>query len=88
MEHESIIDEDGTVSFLYDDDLVGLARLLGQPVVTRASYVEPDAWGCWLVDMSPLASFSDGPFLYRSDALEAERRYVGQWLRGEPMSKA
>ena len=54
---------------------------LGQLAIRRASHVEPDKHGRWLADLSPVAGPVLGPFERRSDALDAERRWLeGQWL--------
>lgn len=87
-EEDILIREDGSLAFIYSDDVAQL--FVGEPQVTRrASHVEPMAtYGFvgdgWLADMRP----SGGPillgphglgYLTREAALAAER----QWLREE-----
>jgi len=70
------IDMTGGVRHIYSDELnlagLGLAR------VQRASHVEPDAVGRWLVDLSPVRGPTLGPFVKRADALAAEAAWLEQ----------
>jgi hypothetical protein len=69
----------GVVRAVYAED-IDLASL-GRPAITRASHVEPDERGCWLADLSPVAGPVLGPFLRRSEALDAERAWLEMnWL--------
>jgi hypothetical protein len=45
----------------------------------KASHVEPDVQGSWWADLAPTGGPKLGPFLRRSDALDAER----QWLEDQ-----
>jgi hypothetical protein len=65
---------DGTVRCIYHEaiDLCKLGRLS----IQRASYVEPDEHGQWLVDLSPSFGPVLGPFPCRSAALEAEFHWL------------
>ena len=79
---QMIVEPDGTLRCLYDEaiDLAALGRLS----IARASYVEPDAQGHWLADLSPVAGPLLGPFERRSEALEAERAWLeANWLSGQ-----
>ena len=69
-----LIDPRGTVSFIYDEtlDLSSMGRL----EIRRASSVEPDAHGDWWVDLAPVEGPWLGPFRWRSEALEGERRWL------------
>jgi len=69
-----IVDPAGTVRGLYDEaiDLSSLGGL----TIRRASHVEPDASGRWWVDLSPVGGPRLGPFGRRSEALEAESRWL------------
>jgi hypothetical protein len=69
-----VISPRGTVRCLYDEALD--LGVLGPPVVSRASHVEPDEAGSWWADLSPVAGPRLGPFARRSQALAAE----GVWL--------
>ena len=87
-EYDILIDPDGTIRFVYVDDLAEVFE--GEALYTkRASHVEPFGQG-WMADMRP----SGGPILFdtntdnplgrvafrtRQQALDAER----QWLRAE-----
>ena len=54
---------------------------LGQLQISRASYVEPNADGQWLADLTPLSGPVLGPFPARSDALAAEAAWITEhWL--------
>lgn len=59
-EHDILIEEDGTVRYVYADAVAEI--FAGEPdqTTTRASHVEPHPLGGgWLADMGP----SDGPVL-------------------------
>ncbi|HEU5118852.1 MAG TPA: hypothetical protein VFT74_19825 [Isosphaeraceae bacterium] len=74
-----IIEMGGQVRGIYGEafDLA----ILGQPKITRASHVEPDDIGRWLADLSPVGGPMLGPFDLRSEALEAEVRWLeANWL--------
>ena len=49
---------------------------LGNMTIVRASHVEPDDNGKWFADMSPVSGPILGPFHRRSQALEAEARWL------------
>ncbi|HBL46842.1 MAG TPA: hypothetical protein DDZ90_25980 [Planctomycetaceae bacterium] len=73
----------GTVHCIYAEaiDLATLGRL----AISRGSYVEPNAAGQWLVDLSPVVGPQLGPFAQRSAALEAETDWLEQhWLSPSP----
>lgn len=85
-ELDLVVETDGTVRFVYDDDLA--AAFAGEELHTvRASHVEPAAdfgiaGGGWIADMRPsggplLGAADLGGFPTRQAALDAERR----WLR-------
>jgi hypothetical protein len=69
-----VIAADGTARCLYLE-AIDLAEL-GQPVITRASHVEPDAAGRWFADLSPVSGPALGPYAARSDALAAEAAWL------------
>ncbi|MHB1038185.1 MAG: hypothetical protein ACYC35_26415 [Pirellulales bacterium] len=71
---QMVIRPDGEIRAVYDE-LIDLAAL-GQVTIRRGSHVEPDPRGRWFADLAPAAGPRLGPFLCRSQALEAE----GQWL--------
>jgi hypothetical protein len=95
---EIIVDKDGRVSFLYDDDLAELAAcLVSSLTVKRASHIEPTSDGKWRVDVSPLLTHlnesvaSGGPETTNvvtetsrwDEASEFEKTWVRKKLRGE-----
>jgi hypothetical protein len=77
-EMELVVGVDGMVRCIYDEALD--LRELGKLQITRASHVEPDRDGFWWADMKPVGGPVLGPFRNRTEALQAERR----WLVGRP----
>jgi hypothetical protein len=73
-EMELVVDAVGDVRCIYDEALD--LREIGKLQITRASHVEPDAEGYWWVDMGPVGGPVLGPFKNRTEALEAERRWL------------
>ena len=70
---------DGTIRAIYAEDID--LGVLGQPVITRASHVEPDANGHWVADLGPISGPVLGPFGQRSQALVAEQAWLEvNWL--------
>ena len=65
-----VVSPRGVVVCLYAEAL-DLAAL-GGVTITRASHVEPDAWGQWWADLAPAGGPVLGPFGRRSEALAAE----------------
>lgn len=64
-ELDIIIEEDGTIRFVYDDELA--EAFDGEDArTTRASHVEPALRGGWYADMRP----SGGPVLFENGAVE------------------
>lgn len=74
-----VISPDGSVRCVFFEEIDLTA--LGNPVITRASHVEPDPQGHWLVDLSPCRGPILGPFALRSEALAAEHCWLEtHWL--------
>jgi len=76
---ELVVDPSGQVRCVYGEemDLSGL----GHVQIRRASNVEPDGSGRWWADLAPVAGPRLGPFPRRSEALEAEQRWLADtWL--------
>ena len=74
-----VVRPSGAVAALYSE-AIDLADL-GSPTIRRASHVEPDAWGGWSADLSPVAGPVLGPFPSRSAALAAEVDWLEtHWL--------
>jgi len=81
------IEDDGTMQFVYSDDMAGLLGGLGDATTRRASHVEPCGTG-WSADMSPVGGpvlLDNGrPFSTREAALKAELA----WLDSTMTSRA
>ena len=74
-----IVTHDGTIRAVYAEAID--LGVLGHLVISRASHVEPNDSGRWLVDLTPVAGPVLGPFDLRSEALEAEQVWlVTNWL--------
>ena len=74
-----IITPSGDVRCIYAEE-IDLATL-GNPIITRASHVEPDEHGQWYADLSPVDGPRLGPFIHRSEALAAEQQWLDRhWL--------
>lgn len=78
-----LIAPDGTLRCLYEE-LIDL-REFGPLAISRGSHVEPTRDGQWTADLSPVGGPVLGPFLSRSEALVAERRWLEtHWLIPTP----
>jgi len=73
---ELVIDTGGTIRCVYSE-MIDLAEL-GKLTIKRASHVEPDTSGGWWADMAPVHGPKLGPFKVRSEALDAELRWIRQ----------
>ena len=74
-----LVQPDGTVRAIYCETIE--LGALGRPTIMRASHVEPDEQGRWLADLTPVCGPVLGPFDHRSEALEAEHRWLEcHWL--------
>ena len=71
---ELFVATDGSARCLYGETL-NLASL-GSIQIERASHVEPDDRGRWMVDLSPVDGPTLGPYPTRSHALSVE----AEWL--------
>jgi hypothetical protein len=72
-----VIDSLGRIHCLYGEQLD--LSSLGKLSIRRASFVEPEGDG-WYADLSPVAGPTLGPFLLRSQALQAEFLWLEQHL--------
>jgi hypothetical protein len=70
-----VVDKHGRITCLYDE-AIDLAAL-GPLSIARASHIEPDARGRWVADLAPAGGPALGPFALRSEALAAERAWLG-----------
>ena len=75
-----IVDPGGAVRCLYDEAID--LSFFGALSIHRASHVEPDQQGQWWADLAPTCGPKLGPFVRRSAALEAERRWLDEHLSG------
>jgi hypothetical protein len=76
-----VIDRAGTVRCVYVEHIDLSA--LGTPSIRRASHVEPDEFGQWWADLSPVGGPKFGPFPVRTLALDAEHAWLeSHWLPG------
>jgi len=75
---ELLITAQGIVRCVYGEELDFAA--LGAVDIRRASLVEPDQSGRWWADLSPVTGPRLGPFLRRSQALDAETRWLERRL--------
>jgi hypothetical protein len=79
---QMVITPAGNVRCLYDET-IPLGRF-GSLAIARGSHVEPTADGGWLADLGPVEGPTLGPFSCRSEALDAERRWLEtHWLVSE-----
>jgi hypothetical protein len=69
-----IINPAGNLRGIYGEEFD--LHVLGSVEIRRASQVEPDEFGSWWADLSPVGGPKLGPFLCRSQAIVAEL----QWL--------
>ena len=73
------VEPGGVVRCIYDETID--LTVLGTASIRRASHVEPDAAGRWWADLSPVDGPQLGPFLLRSQALDAEQAWLeAHWL--------
>jgi hypothetical protein len=77
-EMELVADTGGDVRCIYGEELD--LRELGKLQITRASHVEPDRDGFWWADMGPVKGPVLGPYGSRTEALGAERGWLGEMM--------
>ena len=78
-----VIDGRGNVRCLYGE--VFDLHSLGSLSIRRASHVEPDADGQWWAELAPVGGPLLGPFVLRTQALDAERQWLEtHWLVAVP----
>lgn len=76
---ELVIRPGGEVRCVYGEAID--LHVLGQPHITRASWVEPDEQGRWWTDLAPVKGPRLGPFRHRSQSLDAEQEWLNRhWL--------
>ena len=69
---DMVFEPDGTVRFIYSDDLAEVASELGPAETRRASHVEPSGGWRWRVDLAPVGGPKLDGFNSRASALEFE----------------
>jgi hypothetical protein len=77
-EYEIFILPDGTVKFLYYDELKPLLSIGTGTTVRRVSHVDPEITGDglkWFADLSPMDGPKLGPFETRQLAIDAEIKW-------------
>lgn len=83
-----LIDKDGSVRFLHDDEVAEALIDLGPQRVARASEVDHDGTG-WVADMEKSGHACKlGPFPTRTEALDREREFLEDAGLPEPPRKA
>jgi len=74
-----VVAPQGSVRCLYAEELD--LDTLGCLTISRGSHVEPSEDGGWSADLAPVGGPVLGPFPRRSQALNAERRWLeDHWL--------
>ena len=76
-----VLDEDGTIRFIHDDDLA-LLLACGAASIARASHVEPNEQAQWEADLEPVGGPTLGPFPTRRAALQAEVAWLNEHVLG------
>lgn len=73
-----IVSPQGEIQCLYAEDLD--LDSFGPLSIQRGSHVEPDELGRWWADLSSVNGPTLGPYRLRSDALDAERVWLEEFL--------
>jgi hypothetical protein len=81
-----VVELGGVVRCIYSE-LLDLSAL-GNPTISRASYVEPDQQGRWWADMGPVGGPVLGPFGLRSEALAVEAAWLEANILRRPMPRS
>ena len=79
---ELFVAADGSARCLYGE-MLNLTSL-GSLQIERASHVEPDDRGRWMVDLSPVGGPMLGPYLTRSHALSVESEWLLRYRLASP----
>lgn len=77
--HTIIVDTDGEIRFIDHDELAELRNAICDVTIARASNVEPekvDGQIRWFADLAPVNGPKLGPFINRSEALDAEIKWL------------
>lgn len=86
-EHEIVIMPDGTIHFLYYDNLKPLLKI-GKSKVRRASNIDPTKDGQhWFVDLAPVGGPKLGPFDTRDIAIHEEVSWLNKNRLGKIKKK-
>ncbi len=76
---ELLISSQGDMRCIYGE-AIDLAAL-GSISIRRASHVEPDEFGRWWADLSPVGGPKLGSFIRRSQAIKAELQWLNDhWI--------
>lgn len=77
-----LIAPSGAIRCIYSEE-VDLHQL-GRLQIVRGSHVEPTPGGQWTADLSPVNGPVLGPFIQRTEALDAEVQWLeAHWLIAE-----
>ena len=79
---ELVIAPDGSIRFLWDDDLAPLL-IEGEASLFRASHIEPIGT-LWFADLALVDGPMLGPFTLRADALTAEAAWITAHILTDP----
>jgi hypothetical protein len=79
---KEVLIKDGTVQFVYNDQIAQALKSMGTISIRRASHVEPTEDGRWTADLSPVSGtpLVLGPFSTRQEALDAEVKWLSEHL--------
>lgn len=84
------VEADGSIVFIYDDEIANVLNDNDKIQIKRASFVEPcnDKSGNWLVDLSPITGKQIvlGPFKERREALFEEVKWLKEFLNNHGLS--
>lgn len=78
MDFTLLVEPNGQVRFLHDDELISVRRRLGPARINRVSVVEPDEQGQWWADLAVVCGPRLGPFARRAGALAAEAAWLAE----------
>ena len=79
---EILITPDGNIRHIYSDELTGVFTEDGTVNTFRASHVEPAKNEGWTADMAPMGGPVLSGFKLRQEALDAETRWITNYLTG------
>lgn len=69
---------DGTLRYVYDDDVHKHLSKLGEVSIKRATHVEPDENGLWYADLSPVGGEKVTGFKTHQEAIDFELKWLNE----------